>query len=278
MFVDETGNPDLTDLTQPFTLTGVIFEYKYAVNMNGTDSILKKELDIFKTECFGNDNLHLHLVDISHGKKEFKSFSKDELKGFYSKLPAFLSRLQFTIVSITIDKAKLKTYYDPSKDPYVVAFTHVLQNFYSFLNKKKAESGRIIIESRDDTSNLKVQKAFFDVFNNGTTHLNIEDKLRNKIKGFTISKKNDCEYNSGLEIADILCNPLGRARRGLVEADPKCMKRGEYDSSNPIFTSIKSNIYSATEENDFRNWGFKKVPVTKRSRPWIDSPEISSNN
>lgn len=75
-----------------------------------------------------------------------------------------------------------------------------------------------------------------------------------------------------LEIADVLCNPLSRVRRGMIEADPKCMKKGEYGDSNKIFQSIKDKIFTATNLEDFRNWGFKKVPVLKHPRQWIDDP------
>lgn len=271
MFIDETGDSNLSIKDQPFTLTGVIFEYKYSVNENGKDSFLKSEINKFKLKSFGRLDLALHLVDISNGGKEFSSFSKTERKKFYNEMPRFLQCLEFSIVSITIDKGKLETYYEPSKEPYIVAFTHVLQNFCSFISMSNVESARIVIEGRDDASNLKIQKAFFDVFNNGTTHLNIEKELRDKIKGFIISKKNDPVYQSGLEIADIVCNPLSRVRRGLVEADPKCMKKGEYGVENKIFSAIKDKIFTATNSEDIRNWGFKKVPVLKRQRPWIDN-------
>lgn len=72
---------------------------------------------------------------------------------------------------------------------YVVDFTHVLQNFYSFISKNNVESARIVIDGRDDASNLKVQKAFFDVFNNGTTHLSIEKELRDMKKALWRIKK-----------------------------------------------------------------------------------------
>lgn len=272
MFIDETGDSSLSVKEQSFTLTGIIFEYKYSINENGNESKLKKEVDKLKLKCFGRTDLGIHLVDISKGEGEFSTFTKDERKSFYYELHSFLKNLKFSIISITIDKEKLETYYEPSKEPYVVAFTHVLQNFYSFISKNNVESARIVIEGRDDASNLKIQKAFFDVFNNGTTHLSIEKELRDKIKGFIISKKNDLVYQSGLEIADILCNPLSRVRRGMIEADPKCMKKGEYGDSNKIFQSIKDKIFTATNMEDFRNWGFKKVPVLKHPRQWIDDP------
>jgi hypothetical protein len=65
----------------------------------------------------------------------------------------------------------------------------VLQNFYSFISKNNVESARIVIDGRDDASNLKVQKAFFDVFNNGTTHLSIEKELRDMKKALWRIKK-----------------------------------------------------------------------------------------
>lgn len=275
MFIDETGDPYLDNLAQPFTLTGVIFEYIYAVDQNTTPSELKKQLSIFKQNCFGDTQIALHLDHISRGKGHYSTMDVSKRKVFYDELPSFLALLDFSIISITVDKTKLRQYYEPSKDPYIVAFTHVLQNFYSFISKNPTESARIVIESRDDAQNLIVQKAFFDVFNNGTTHLNVLQQLRDKIKGFIVAKKDDSDYQSGLEIADLVCNPLSRVRRGLNEANPKCMKRGEYGTKNKIFTSIKDKIYSATELEDFRNWGFKKVPIIKKKRAWVDEPASS---
>ena len=147
---------------------------------------------------------------------------------------------------------------------------HILQNFYSFIDNEEVESAKIVIEGRDDYSNLLVQKAFFDVFNNGTTYLNVKQRLRNKIKGFVIAKKGDSIYQAGLEIADLLCNPLCRVRQGKIELNPKCMKKDEYGTENKIFKVIKPKIYCKDDITDMRNWGFKKVPIVKKKRDWIN--------
>jgi hypothetical protein len=275
MFIDETGDTDLITADQPFTLTGVIFEYKYAINNGEKEAPLSRLINNFKIKCFETTNLNLHLDHISRGKGEYKSISVEKRKNFYSELPDFLSSIDFKIVSVTVDKAKLKEYFNPSKDPYIVAFIHILSSYYSFINITNAENARIVIESRDDSQNLIVQKAFFDVFNSGTVHLNIEDHLRDKIKGFIIAKKDDELYQPGLEIADLVCNPLSRVRRGLIEANPKCMHHGEYGDKNKIFSAIKSKIYSATGTQDLRNWGFQKVPIVKKKRDWIDDPSMA---
>ncbi len=272
MFIDETGTSDINDHTQPFTLTGAIFEYKYAIIENAVSCKLKDEISRFKMKCFGTSDIHLHLNDISRGIGQFASTDIKSRKSFFRELPSFLESLDFYIVSVTVDKDKLLEYYSPSKEPYIVAFTHILQNFYSFLNNTNAESARIVIESRDDASNLLVQKTFFDVFNNGTEHLHIDETLKKRMKGFVMASKYHTIYQSGLEIADLICNPLSRVRRGLIEANPKCMRPGEYGKKNKIFASIKHKIYTATDLNDLRNWGFKKVPVLKHKRIWANDP------
>jgi hypothetical protein len=277
MFIDETGSADLNMMDQPFTLTGVIFEHKYAIDHDGKEAELNKMVRSLKHKCFGTDQIALHLDHISRGKGQYKTIPNDKRLTFYNELPSFLSTLQFNIISVTVDKAKLKEYYNPSKDPYIVAFMHVLTSYYSFINNNNTESARIIIESRDDAQNLTVQKAFFDVFNSGTIHLDVAHHLREKVKGFIIAKKDDHLYQAGLEVADLVCNPLSRVRRGLIEANPKCMRHGEYGEKNKIFSSIKDKIYTATGEQDLRNWGFQKVPITKKKRDWVDNPVIVTN-
>lgn len=264
MFIDETGT---SSGNSPFTVTGVIMEYKYSVDSNGKNSILKDKLNAFKKKCFGKDDIHLHLKQILQAKSPFSikdGVTVDQLKKFWEELPGFLSELEFSIISVTVDKEKLNQYYVTPKDPYSVAFAHILEVFYSFISLHNASSARIIIESRDDYQNLLVQKAFFDIFNAGTVHLNVRDNS-DKIKGFIFAEKTDPLYQSGLEIVDLVCNPLSRVRRGLKEVNPKHIN---YPNENPIFKSIRNKIFKGHPDHDFRNWGFKKVPIVKKARPW----------
>lgn len=266
MFIDETGIPEKEG---PFTVTGVIFEYKYSFdNLEaGTTCKLKKELMDFKLDCFNNKNIHFHLKDIASGSHDFskeKGIEKSQLIRFWNNLPDFLSRLDFKIISVTVNKKKLRDFYHTPKDPYVVAFSHIMESFYSFINNEEVESARIILEARDDFKNLKIQKAFFDIFNSGTTHMDI-DIARSKIKGFRFEDKQ--VGLAGLEIADLVCNPLSRVRRGLVEANPRSIF---YGKENKIFNALRDKIYNKDIEQDFRNWGFKLVPITKKNRIWTN--------
>ncbi|QFG01303.1 DUF3800 domain-containing protein (plasmid) [Psychrobacillus glaciei] len=266
MFIDETGS---VDDQGTFGMTGVIFEYKYSVSDDERSSELKKRLDLYKLSCFNDKNLTIHLNDISRGKKEFEGFTADERALFIKSMPEVLGSLEFQIISVTIDKGKLNSYFSPSKNPYIIAFTHILEAFYLFIEKVDAESARIVIEARDDKKNLTVQKAFFDVYSNGTIHVDCE-KYKDKIAGFIVAEKGTGKYQYGLEIADMVCNPIHRVRQGKIELAPKCFR---YPRDNKIFSVIKSKIFSpSSDPTDIRNWGFKMVPVLKKKKVWSDTP------
>ncbi|MGA9467940.1 MAG: DUF3800 domain-containing protein [Exiguobacterium marinum] len=272
MFVDETGTPKGN--TQ-FNLTGVLMEYKYSIDADetGLPCVLKRRLQAFKRDVFKTEQIPLHLKEIlkaehPYGKED--GITIDMLRDFWDKLPDFLRGIDCTIVSVEVDKQKLHDFYSTPKDPYVVAFAHLMKSFYAFLEETEAVSARVVLESRDDYQNLLIQKAFFDIFNSGTVHLDVE-KSRQKIKGFIFSEKQNTMYQSGLEIADLVCLPLSRVRRGVIEVKPRFV---HYGDENRIFKAIKDKIYIRKEspDQDFRNWGFKKVPITKKRREWSDHP------
>lgn len=265
MFIDETGT---STGSNPFTVTGVIMEHKYCIGDGGHSSPLQKKLEGFKNICFGKTNVHLHLKQILSAESPFSlvDVTKKQIGDFWDKLPTLFNDLDFTVISVTVDKKKLSEYYLTPKDPYEVAFAHILESFYSFISLNNAKSARIVLESRDDNQNLIVQKAFFDIFNAGTVHLNVKDNS-DKIKGFIFADKRDSKYQWGLEVADLVCNPLSRARRGLKDVNPKYY---EYPADNPIFKSLQSKIFVGNHQHDFRNWGFKKVPIVKKMRPWVN--------
>ena len=276
MFVDETGTT--SDRRSPFTVTGVIFEYKYAYQPDHAAQAceLKSKLDSLKSQCFGRTDLVLHMRDLLNAQKAFSAkngISNDQLQKFWDLLPSFLQELEFTIISVTVDREKLNDFYATPKDPYTVAFSHIMKSLYAFLSQPIVESVRIVLESRGERGDFQIQKAFFDIFNTGTVHLDVEP-YKNKILSFTFSDKHHVHYQYGCEIADVVCLPLSRARRGLVEVKPKHVT---YGNRNKIFTAIKGKLFSANANQDVRNWGFKKVPIIKKHRLWHDDTNTPEN-
>lgn len=264
MFIDETGTS--TERDKPFSVTGIIFDNRFLINQLGPS------IEAFKSSCFGRKDIPLHLTKIVNVKEPYRvadGVSPEHLKKFWDDLPQFLASLDFQIISVTVDKPKLENYFATHKDAYEVAFAHIMKSFYSFLSSPDVVTAKIVLEARDDYNNFLIQKAFFDIFNHGTVHLNFEN-YKDKLKGFIFSDKVNPQYKYGLEIADILCNPLNRVRLGLIEAKPKHIN---YGHDNKIFRAIKDKIYVKDQDHDFRNWGFKKVPITKKVRLWVDNPQ-----
>lgn len=257
MFIDETGT---AAGSRSFGVTGVVFENKYAYNEDKTViTPLKSAVDQFKRDCFGRDDFVFHLEQISGGKKPFRTedgVTRSQIAKFWTDLPLFLQKLDFKIIFVSVDKANLNQYFAKPKDPYVVAFAHIMKSFLSLISKPDVESARIVMESRDDFHNFKIQKAFFDIFHSGTVHLDITDDMKEKIKGFVFLSKDN--YHPGLEIADLICNPLSRVKNGKVEANPK---RYIYGNKNRIFPVLQPKIYIGKPGHTETNWGFKNVPI-----------------
>lgn len=257
MFVDETGTANGKDF---FGVVGVIFEDKLAYNEDKTITPpLKQKLEQFKMDCFGKSDFVFHLEQITNSRKPFRSedgVTQSQLRKFYSDLPSFLQGLDFKIIFVSVDKETLNNYFASPKDPYVVAMAHIMKSFISFIKSPLVDSARIVFESRDDKHDFQIQKAFFDVFNSGTVHLEITDEIRNKIRGLVFLDKEN--YHPGLEIADLVCNPLSRVKRELVELNSK---RIRYGKTNRIFPLIEPKIYIGKNGHTNTQWGFKKVPV-----------------
>lgn len=261
LFVDETGRADI-NLDEQFSLAGVICEYKYSVNSEN-ESELTKKLNEYKNEIFGREDLNIHLLDIINGKKEYKNIHRSKRRKFISELHTIFKDIECTIISITVNKENLKAYYTPNKDPYIIAFSQLLQCYYSFIMNNKVDSAKIVIEGIEDKKDLHVQKAFFDVFNNGDAYLKINEQIQEKITGFIVAKKGDCKYKSGLELVDIICNPLCRVKSGKSEIYKKMFADydRDYGQENKIFNAVKNKIYTKTSVDDISNWGFKEIPI-----------------
>lgn len=257
MFIDETGTAEGMNT---FGVAGVVFENKYAYNEDKTIiTPLKSAVDKFKRDCFGRDDFVFHLEQISGGKEPFRSqdgVTRSQIASFWKGLPSFLQNLDFKVIFVSVDKVNLNEYFAKPKDPYVVAFAHIMKSFLSLISNSSVESARIVMESRDDFHNFKIQKAFFDIFHSGTVHLDITDDMKEKIKGFVFLDKDN--YHPGLEIADLVCNPLSRVKSGKVEANPK---RFIYGKTNRIFPVLQPKIYIGKSGHSDNNWGFKKIPV-----------------
>lgn len=270
MFVDESGVANIQTDTH-FSVVGVIFKSDYAYSHSNTKvPTLRQQLEEFRNECFDDRNKQLHLLDILKREKEFtkQKVTSAQVNHFFHRLPDFLQGIEFTIISVTVDKKNLKKLHPEHKEPYTIAFYHIMKSFYAFLSKESnVDSAGIVVESRDDHQNFIIQKAFFEIISMGTLHLEFKEQTRSKIRTFLFAKKTDPVYQYGLEIADLLCSPISRVRIGKIELRPKNI---EYGDENRVFNAIEHKIFVYSEEQDKLDWGFKKAPMIQSNQGYTE--------
>lgn len=256
LYLDESGVAHGTEKGS-FTLAGIIIKKKYADE-------LKIKLDAFKTECFGKSDIILHMMDIRTNKKDFSPslIHRNQIQSFEDNLPAFLESLDITIISATVDNARLHEYYKTPKDEYSIAFMHIMKNIYHFICEDTVDQLDIFLETRDETNDFTVQKSFFESYYNGSIHLDITEAVKSKIKRFVFKDKK--ENIAGLQIIDAICMPIKAIRTHGTDGSTN-------QNDVAIFNAIKSKFYNPLQYNDIKNWSFKKVPLIKKPGTWIES-------
>lgn len=209
MFIDESGhhslNPATIDPKYPiFVLCGCIFEeeyYKEAV----------KKLNKLKTDFFGSDKVIFHTLEMTRPSKYknnnfVKLIDKDFRKRFYKALNKFLEEIKFVLVSCTIKKsAHLEKYGTATLDPYLLSFNSLLDEFIKEL--KVGEKGKIIAERRDAILDNQLELAWLNLKINGTENIK-GSEIKERIENLYMTPKSSNE--AGLQIADLVANPIGR--------------------------------------------------------------------
>lgn len=220
MFIDESGHhnldPDKIDPKYPiFVLSGCIFEESY----------YKEEVvpnfNTLKMDFFGSDGIILHTLEMTRPSKYkenrfAKLINAEFRKNFYKALNTLLETVEFTLVSCVIRKpAHLEKYGVAALDPYLLSFNTLLDGFIKVL--PKGEQGKIIAEKRDDILDNQLELAWLNLKINGTEN----------VRGSVIKKKVEHLYmipksanEAGLQIADLVANPLGRHVLGIKKSEP----------------------------------------------------------
>jgi len=150
IYIDETGNSDLNSSEninhRLLSLTGAIISLDYV------KEILKPEMDEIKNKFFNqhpDEPIIFHRKDLINCRHPFEVLKNPKiLKRFNSILINKLSRWEYKIITVLIDKKKHKDKYKIWKyDPYHYCLAILMERFLFFLEKKDS-IGDLIIESR----------------------------------------------------------------------------------------------------------------------------------
>ncbi len=213
LYIDESGTASFKNMTgnnKYLTLSGIIIK---STDINK----INYDLNELKLNYFNFDidlkNIILHREDIYNKRKGFESLKDDFVKdSFNNDLIEFLSSANYTIIGVTINKeARIQRYKYPH-DPYTTALETLIKRYVMFLEEHNAK-GDIMLESRNKTDNQILEKIYKEIYLYGTKRNRIEidmdpSRFQARLTSNSLKFKNKSDNLVGLQIADLLANPL----------------------------------------------------------------------
>lgn len=216
--IDESGHHNLDPKTMDpkypiFVLSGCIFDEIYY------EEVVNK-LNKLKIDFFGSEDIIFHTLEMTRPSKyKQNKFAKlidaNFRKDFYKALNTLLDEIDFKIISCVIKKpAHIEKYGLSAVDPYLLSFNILLDEFIAELGD---EQGKIIAEKRSDNLDNQLELAWLNLKINGTEKIK-GSEIKEKIESLSMIPKS--ANDAGLQIADIVANPIGRHILGLKKTEP----------------------------------------------------------
>lgn len=213
LYIDESGTASFKNMAgnnKYLTLSGIIIK---STDINK----INYNLNELKSNYFNYDidlkNIILHREDIYNKRKGFESLSDDFVKeNFNRDLITFLTSENYIIIGVTINKeARVKKYKNPH-DPYTTALETLIKRYVLFLEEHDAK-GDILLESRNKDDNQTLENIYKEIYANGTKRNRQEvdmepTRFQTRLTSKSLKFKSKSENLAGLQIADLLANPL----------------------------------------------------------------------
>lgn len=150
LFLDES-KPNTN--FENFTLGGV------AIEKEDYETKLKPAVNALKIECFGNDQVILHEIEIRKKEGDFSGITKKQQEAFFKNLKKlFVDSNLLTVLAVSVNIDDLDRLYkaDDRNDIYYIALQLLMENFVQFLSIHDG-MGTVYLESTDMANNAKLQ-------------------------------------------------------------------------------------------------------------------------
>jgi peroxiredoxin len=241
LFIDEFGHDNINTRNDPkeqyLSLTGVV------VDLDPAHLKLTDQMNDLKIKAFGTDAVVLHRREIIDKKPPpFDALTDVSISEAFTRgLLKMVNDADYTALTVLIDK---KEHFEKYKvwrfQPYHYCLTAMLERYVMLLDDRGG-IGDVMAEWRGKKPNMKLEKAYIHVYNNGTPNMPWNRfQLRLSSGQLKIQKK---EANvAGLQLADLLANPAAR--------DLICKKLG-VEMTAPVGTQMVKILY---ESKYHRNW------------------------
>lgn len=221
-----------------FTLGGVVIE------KNVYENIIRPEVVKLKKDCFGDENIILHEIDIRKKQGSYKAITKDNQEKFFVKLEELFEKNEIEVLAVSINLDELDKLYDANErnDIYYIALQLLMENYVHFLISNEGK-GQLYLESTDAVNNSKLQNLFHMLKATGTLFMKRE-VLQDRLGAISFPIKGDNII--GLQLADFIPNVL--ARKAL----------GKNQKNFSIYNGIEKKLYDGKIDRKDK-FGFKII-------------------
>ncbi len=240
IYVDESGDHDLTSITDDYPIFVLVFCVFKIDDYIGT---VVPAIQSFKFRWFGHDCVVLHEHEIRRQKPPFAFLqNKDRRTRFMAELNTILAACPTTVIASVIDKRNLSQKYVQPDNPYHIAMKFCMERTVLFLEENEQANRRttILFERRGAKEDAKLELEFRRI-GDGANH----DSKR--MEGLDIVMVDKRTNSSGLQIADMFARPIG------IKTLPPTQENRAYDIIERKFRRRKG-----TEM--FRGYGLKTFP------------------
>jgi len=238
IYVDESGDHGLDSIDPQYP----VFVLAFCIfHKNDYMQIISPAIQQFKFKYFGHDMVILHEYEIRKAKDEFGIlFHKEIREPFMTDLNQLVADSPFTLIASVIKKEALKQKYIYPANPYHIALGFGLERVYRFLegNGQAGEVTHVIVEKRGRREDDELELEFRRVRDGGNY---FSRQLPFQIV-FADKKTN----SSGLQLADLVARPIGRAILNPAQA-------------NRAYEIIQEKFYCDAQGKK-TGWGLKCFP------------------
>ena len=171
---------------------------------------------------FGRDDVRLHFSDMNSKLGIFSGMSDETRAKFWSEFLEAVVSVDCTLLSITIDKQRMQDMYAVYlDDPYhLLVVWHVERVIYELTKHENTQKrcgtfrnnlvAKVVIEARSEDSDKRLKRSYRNIYENGSKRfITITAReVQSKLLSNEISILPKGEKNIGLQVADMVCNPL----------------------------------------------------------------------
>jgi len=256
LYIDEVGNPGLESSKDPrhryLSLTGIVMELGYV------DEVVSPELEGLKRKyfhCHVDEPIILHRKEIINQKYPFRSLRDEKRrKAFDRDLLRLLNNLEYTVITVVIDKLEHKARYQVwQQDPYHYSLRILLERYVLFL-KDLGLTGDVMAESRGGKEDMRLKRSYERVFKEGTEYVTFQtfDKYLTSRQLKVKQKSNNI---AGLQIADLVAHPSFKAT--LARRNKRSLPS---NFGGRIAYILEKKKYYRSASGKIDGWGRKWLP------------------